>query len=109
MSNVPTRWEEVFERVEETIKLAILNGTGAIRLFVDVNEAAGTRALEAVLQVKQKYWDAIQTQVAAFPQDGVYNGRGTEELMHRAMEMGRGPGRRNTLDRTQRTSPERAC
>ncbi len=80
--------EEVFERVEETIKLAILNGTGAIRLFVDVNEAAGTRALEAVLQVKQKYWDAIQTQVAAFPQDGVYNGRGTEELMHRAMEMG---------------------
>ncbi len=80
--------EEVFERVEETIKLAILNGTGAIRLFVDVDEAAGTRALEAVLQVKKKYCGTIQTQVAAFPQDGVYNGRGTEDIMLRAMEMG---------------------
>lgn len=80
--------EEVFGRVEETIKLAILNGTGAIRLFVDVDEAAGTRALEAVLQVRQHYSKAISMQVAAFPQDGVFNGKGTEDLMHRAMRMG---------------------
>ncbi len=80
--------EEVFGRVKEAVQLAILNGTGTMRLFVDVDEAAGTRALEAVLQVRKKYSNAIQIQVAAFPQDGVYNGRGTEELMRQAMEMG---------------------
>ena len=78
--------EEVYARVDEVMRLAIRQGSCAIRLFADVDEASGLRALEALLQIRQRYQAYMQVQVIAFPQDGV--SAATEKLMHEAMERG---------------------
>ena len=79
--------EDVFARVDETMRLAIQNGTCAIRLFGDVDEANGLTALKALLRIRQKYSPWMTVQVVAFPQDGV-TGAQTTQLMQQAMELG---------------------
>jgi cytosine/creatinine deaminase len=79
--------EDVFNRVDEVMRLAILNGTCAIRLFADVDEDSGLTALEGLLEIKKKYNAIMTVQVAAFPQDGVFGGQ-TQTLMREAFELG---------------------
>jgi cytosine/creatinine deaminase len=77
--------DDVVRRVDEVIKLAILNGTCAIRLFADVD--SGLTALQGLLEIKKKYTHIMTVQVAAFPQDGVFSGK-TKSLMREALELG---------------------
>ncbi len=88
-SHVKERYtaENVFERVDEVMQLAIQNGTCAIRLFGDVDEASGVSAIEGLLKIKEKYSPWMTVQVVAFPQDGVLN-QATQSLMTNALEMG---------------------
>jgi cytosine/creatinine deaminase len=79
--------EDVIARVDEVMRLAILNGTCAIRLFADVDEDSGLTALKGLLEIKQKYSHIMTVQVAAFPQDGVFGGQ-TQSLMREAFEVG---------------------
>ncbi len=79
--------DDVFERVSEVMRLAILNGTCAIRLFADVDEASGLNALKGLLNVREAFSPLMTVQVAAFPQDGVL-GRATERLMREALTLG---------------------
>ncbi|MFN8442290.1 MAG: amidohydrolase family protein [Caldilineaceae bacterium] len=79
--------DDVFERVDETMRLAIQHGTCAIRLFGDVDEANGLTAVRALLRIRQKYQPWLSVQVVAFPQDGVAGAR-TEALMHQALSLG---------------------
>ena len=79
--------EDVSSRVDEVMRLAILNGTCAIRLFADVDDASGLNALKGLLKVKEKYQKLMTVQVVAFPQDGVFGGN-TQELMQEALELG---------------------
>lgn len=79
--------EDVFNRVDEVMRLAILNGTCAIRLFADVDEDSGLTALKGLLEIKKKYSPIMTVQVAAFPQDGVFGGQ-TQTLMREAFELG---------------------
>ncbi len=78
--------EDVANRVSEVVRLAIANGTCAMRLFADVDEASGLNALKGLLQVKHDFAHVLPVQVVAFPQDGV--GSKTERLMLDALEMG---------------------
>lgn len=79
--------ENVFVRVDEVMQLAIQNGTCAIRLFADVDEASGLTAVEGLVAIKKKYAPLMTVQVVAFPQDGVLN-PATQTLMHQAMAQG---------------------
>ena len=79
--------DDVFARVDETMRLAIEHGTCAIRLFGDVDEANGLTAVRALLRIRQKYQPWLSVQVVAFPQDGVA-GAQTEALMHQALALG---------------------
>jgi cytosine deaminase len=78
---------DVFARVDETMQLAIKNGTCAIRLFADVDADSGLNAVKALLAIRQKYASLMTVQVVAFPQDGVL-GEGTHQLMQQALEAG---------------------
>lgn len=78
--------EDVASRVSEVVKLAIANGTCALRLFADVDEASGLNALKGLLHVKRDFAHVLPVQVVAFPQDGV--GGTTETLMLEALERG---------------------
>ncbi len=79
--------DDVFNRVDEVMRLAIQNGTCAIRLFGDVDEASGLNAVEGLLRIREKYASLMTVQVVAFPQDGVLNDA-TQSLMQQAIEMG---------------------
>lgn len=79
--------ENVFNRVDEVMQLAIQNGTCAIRLFGDVDEASGVRAIEGLLAIREKYALWMTVQIVAFPQDGVLN-EATQSLLAQSLEMG---------------------
>ena len=79
--------EDVFNRVDETIKLAIRHGTCAIRLFGDVDDASGLAAVEGLLKVREKYQRWLRVEVVAFPQDGVTSAA-TPGLMRAALALG---------------------
>ena len=81
--------QEVMARAEATIRLAVRHGTGAMRLFADVDSDAGLRAFAALMQLKQKYAAVLELQVAAFPQNGVFSAKeSTTQLLTQALEMG---------------------
>ncbi len=79
--------EDVVTRVDEVMRLAIQNGTCAIRLFGDVDEASGLTAVQGLLQIRERYQHLMKVEVVAFPQDGVTSER-TPELMREALELG---------------------
>ena len=78
--------DDVFRRVSEVMRLAVLHGTCAIRLFADVDEVSGLNAVKGLLKVKEAFGPHMTVQVAAFPQDGV--GGNTERLMREALSLG---------------------
>ena len=68
------------------MRLAILNGTCAIRLFADVDKVSGLNAVKGLLNIKKAFSPYMNVQVAAFPQDGLLSGA-TERLMREALEL----------------------
>ena len=79
--------EDVFNRVDEVMQLAIQHGTCAIRLFGDVDADSGVQALEGLLRIREKYAPIMKVEVVAFPQDGVLH-QGTPDLMRDALARG---------------------
>ena len=79
--------EDVAERVREVVRLALINGTCAMRLFADVDEDAGLTALQGLLQIKQEFAHVMTIQVVAFPQAGVLNPQ-TQGFMQEALHVG---------------------
>lgn len=79
--------DEIFERVDEAMRLAIENGTCAIRLFGDVDEDSVLHPVNALLRIREKYAPLMTVQVVAFPQDGVL-GASTLALMRQALRAG---------------------
>lgn len=79
--------EDVAARVREVVRIALLNGTCAMRLFADVDEDAGLTALQGLLQIKQEFAHVMTIQVVAFPQAGVLNPQ-TQGFMQEALHIG---------------------
>jgi len=79
--------DDVFARVDETLRLAIRHGTCAIRLFGDVDDASGLAAVEGLLRIREKYARWLRVEVVAFPQDGVTSAA-TPQLMREALTLG---------------------
>ena len=79
--------DDVFARVDEVMRLAIQNGTCAIRLFGDVDEASGLTAVNGLLRIREKYRSLMTVEVVAFPQDGVLS-QATQRLMREALQQG---------------------
>lgn len=78
---------DIFNRVDEVMKLAIQHGTCAIRLFGDVDEVSGLNTMQALLRIRQKYAPRMTVQVVAFPQEGVLS-QTTASLMREALQAG---------------------
>lgn len=79
--------EDVAARVDEVMRLAIQNGTCAIRLFGDVDEASGLTAVQGLLAIRERYRHLMKVEVVAFPQDGVTSAQ-TPALMQEALAAG---------------------
>ena len=79
---------DVYERACKTLEKAISHGTMHMRTHVEVDPTIGLRGLEGVFAAIKKYAWAINVEVCVFPQEGLTNNLGTEELMVESMKRG---------------------
>lgn len=79
---------DVYERACKTLEKAISHGTMFMRTHVEVDPTIGLRGLEGVFAAIEKYKWAIDVEVCVFPQEGLTNNPGTEELMIDSMKRG---------------------
>lgn len=80
--------EDVRARAARTLEQCILHGTTRMRTQVEVDPGIGMRGFEAVASVIADYKWAIDVQVCVFPQEGLTNYPGTDELLVEALRRG---------------------
>ena len=59
-----------------------------MRTHLEVDPGVGLRSLEGVLPLIEEYTWAIDLQICVFPQEGLLNNPGTDELMVEALDRG---------------------
>jgi cytosine deaminase len=80
--------EDVRARAERTLTECILNGATRMRTQVEVDPAIGLRGFDGVQSLVAAYRWAIDVEICAFPQDGLTNYPGTDELLVEALKRG---------------------
>lgn len=80
--------EDVAARATRTLEMAILNGTTHMRTHLEVDPKVGLRSFEGVKQAIRNHAWAIDVEICVFPQEGLLNNPGTDELMVAALEGG---------------------
>jgi cytosine deaminase len=80
--------EDVYQRARRTLEKAILQGTTHMRTHLEVDPGVGLRSLEGVLPLIKEYAWAIDLEICVFPQEGLLNNPGTDELMVGALKRG---------------------
>ena len=80
--------EDMRRRAEHTLVECILNGATRMRTQVEVDPAIGMRGFDAVHSLIADYQWAIDIEICVFPQDGLTNYPGTEELLVKGLRRG---------------------
>jgi cytosine deaminase len=80
--------EDVRARAERTLTECILHGATRMRTQVEVDPAIGLRGFEGVQSLVADYRWAIDIEICVFPQDGLTNYPGTDELLVEALKRG---------------------
>jgi cytosine deaminase len=80
--------EDVRERAAQTLEQCILHGTTRMRTQVEVDPGIGMRGFEAVQSLIADYKWAIDIEMCVFPQEGLTNYPGTDELLVEGLKRG---------------------
>jgi len=80
--------EDVHARAQRTLEKCISHGTGHVRTHLEVDPGIGLRGLDGVLPLVEEYKWALDLEICVFPQEGLLNNPGTDELMVAAMKRG---------------------
>jgi len=80
--------EGIKARARKTVLQAVRDGVTAIRTHVDIDPAIGLKGLEAILELRESLKKIVDIQIVAFPQEGISESPGTEDLMREALGMG---------------------
>src|SRR5262245_49102550 len=80
--------DDILERARRTLERAILNGTMHMRTHVEIDPRVGLKGFRAVRQLAREYAWAIELEICVFPQEGLLNDPGTEELLVEACSDG---------------------
>jgi cytosine deaminase len=78
--------EDIYARAEKTLKECLVNGATRMRTQVEIDPAIGLRGFEAIGALAAAYRWAIDIELCVFPQDGLTNYPGTEELLVEALK-----------------------
>jgi len=79
---------DIVDRASRALTSSVIEGTTAVRAFADVDTTGGLLAVKSMLRVREKFKDALDVQVVAFPQEGLQRDEGAEELLEKSMELG---------------------
>ena len=80
--------EDVYVRGQRTLEKCIVNGTTHMRTHLEVDPVIGLRGLEGVKALIDDYKWAMDIEICVFPQEGLLNNPGTDELMVAALKDG---------------------
>ena len=76
------------ERARRTLESCIVQGTAHMRTHVEVDPVVGLRGVDGVRRLVDEYRWAIDIELCVFPQEGLLNNPGTDELMVEALSQG---------------------
>jgi cytosine deaminase len=82
--------EDVYIRGARVIERAIVHGTTRMRTHVEIDPRIGLRSFEAIKALKRDYAWAIDLSLCVFPQEGLTNDPGADELLVAALRDGAG-------------------
>jgi cytosine/creatinine deaminase len=80
--------EDIFARAAGTLTKAIVQGTTRMRTHVEIDPRIHLKAFNAVRRLKADYAWAVDLELCVFPQEGLLNDPGCEELLVEACEAG---------------------
>jgi cytosine deaminase len=80
--------EDIYARAEATLRECLVNGATRMRTQVEIDPGIGLRGFEAIRALADAYRWAIDIEPCVFPQDGLTNYPGTEELLVEALKAG---------------------
>ncbi|GAC1335394.1 MAG: amidohydrolase family protein [Beijerinckiaceae bacterium] len=80
--------EDVYARGKETLERCIMQGTTRMRTHVELDPGIGMIGFEAVAQLARDYSWALDLELCVFPQEGLTNNPGTEELLVEGLRRG---------------------
>src|SRR4051812_32653361 len=77
--------EDVYARGARVLERAIVHGTTRMRTHVEIDPRIALRGFEAIKALKRDYAWAIDLSICVFPQEGLTNDPGAEELLVSAL------------------------
>ncbi len=80
--------DDVYTRGSRLLDRAIAWGTTRMRTHVEVDPGIGLRGFEGVQRLARDYAWAIDIEICVFPQEGLTNNPGTEELLIEGLRRG---------------------
>ena len=80
--------DEVRERAVRTLEKSILQGTTHMRTHLEVDPVVGLKSLDGIQPLIEEYKWAIDLEICIFPQEGLLNNPGTDELMIEGLKRG---------------------
>jgi cytosine deaminase len=80
--------EDVYARGKRTLERCIAQGTMHMRTHVELDPGINMIGFEAVEQLARDYAWAIDVELCVFPQEGLLNNPGTEELLIEGLRRG---------------------
>ncbi|MCC7039962.1 MAG: amidohydrolase family protein [Burkholderiales bacterium] len=80
--------DDVYARASRTLEKAIVHGTTRLRTHVEVDPVIGLKGFEGIERLAAAYRWAADIEICVFPQEGLTNYPGTEELMREALARG---------------------
>jgi len=80
--------EDIFARARRTLEKAIGGGTMHMRTHVEVDPRVGLKGFRAIRHLAREYAWAIDVEICVFPQEGLLNDPGTEQLLIAACNEG---------------------
>src|SRR6266849_3532048 len=80
--------DDIYARGRRTLEKAIVQGTTRMRTHVEVDPRIGLKGFHAVRRLKRDFAWAVEIEICVFPQEGLLNDPGCDELLVEACENG---------------------
>ena len=80
--------EDIYARAKQTLERCISHGTMRMRTHVELDPGIGMIGFEAISQLARDYAWAMDVELCVFPQEGLTNNPGTEELLIEGLHRG---------------------
>ncbi len=80
--------DDIYARGRRTLEKAIVQGTTRMRTHAEVDPRIGLKGFHAIKRLKRDYAWAVDIEICVFPQEGLLNDPGCEQLLVEACESG---------------------